>query len=131
MSGAPSPLADLLADCDAHSIRLLLADAGGLTIDAPQDALTPDLLDRLKANKAGLLTLLHRPSGFDVDTAPDAEPAPAALDGPAKGICRCGATTWRDVPIHGGQSARRDCDRCGRFIDFVVWYGKGALQNEK
>ncbi|MCC7476206.1 MAG: hypothetical protein IT425_12490 [Pirellulales bacterium] len=37
MNGTPSPLADLLAECDAQGIRLLLADDGGLTIDAPQD----------------------------------------------------------------------------------------------
>jgi hypothetical protein len=129
MNGASSPLADLLADCNAHGIRLLLADDGGLTIDAPHDALTPDLLDRLKAHKAGLLTMLQRASGFDVDPAPDAEPAPAAPDGPAKGICRCGATTWRDVPIHGGQSARRDCGRCGRFIEFPIWHGNTTGHN--
>lgn len=157
MSRAPSPLADLLAQCNAKGIRLLLADDGGLTIDAPQSALTPDLLDRLKAHKGELLTLLHRPSDFDVDSAPDAEPAPetekrthrmppelrrpvrATLDtcpiiNPAtttEQICRCGSTTWRDVPIHDGQSVRRDCGRCGRFIDFPIWYGNGTLQNAK
>lgn len=130
MNGTPSPLADLLADCEAHGIRLLLADDGGLTIDAPQDALTPDLLDRLKAHKAELLAMLLRASGFDIDNAPDAEPTPAALDGPTKEVCRCGSTTWRDVPIHEGQSVRRDCGRCGRFIEFPIWYGKNPLQNE-
>jgi hypothetical protein len=38
--------------------------------------------------------------------------------------CRCGSTTWRDVPIHGGQSLRRDCAACRRFIKFAVWYGR-------
>ena len=129
MSDSPSLLANLLADCDAHGIRLLLADDGGLTIDAPQDALTPDLLDRLKAHKPELLTLLLRASDFDIDSAPDAEPAPAALDGPTKEVCRCGSTTWRDVPIHDGQSKRRDCGRCGRFIDFSIWHGKDTGHN--
>ncbi len=59
MTRTPSTLADLLADCDAHGIRLALADGGGLEIDAPQDALTPDLLARLKAHKAELLAA-HR-----------------------------------------------------------------------
>lgn len=59
MSGAPSILAELLADCVANGIRLALADGGGLEIDAPPDALTRDLLDRLKANKADLLELLR------------------------------------------------------------------------
>jgi hypothetical protein len=120
MSGTPSPLADLLAECDAHGIRLLLADDGGLTIDAPQDVLTPDLLVRLKAHKGELLAMLLRASDFDIDSAPDAEPAPAC----ATAVCRCGATAWRDVPIHNGQSIRRDCGRCGRFIDFPNWHGK-------
>ena len=57
MTGAPSILADLLADCGAHGIRLLVAGDGGLTIDAPQDALTSDLMGRLKAHKADLLLL--------------------------------------------------------------------------
>ncbi len=121
MTGAPSILADLLADCEAYGIRLLLAGDGSLTIDAPQDALTPELLDRLRANKADVLAFL-RPA-TEATLAP-----PLALSDtpakPAKAVCRCGSTTWRDVPIHGGQSVRRDCDRCGRFLDFPVWYGK-------
>jgi hypothetical protein len=39
-------------------------------------------------------------------------------------VCRCGSTQWRDVPIHGGQSIRRDCARCGRFLSFPLWYGR-------
>jgi hypothetical protein len=39
-------------------------------------------------------------------------------------ICPCGSTQWRDVPIHGGRSIRRDCARCGRFIAFPLWYGR-------
>ena len=49
---------ELLADCDAHGIRLFAAGDGGLTIDAPQNALTPDLLCRLKAHKGELLSIL-------------------------------------------------------------------------
>jgi hypothetical protein len=37
----------------------LLAGDGRLTIDAPQDALTPDLLDRLKAHKADVVAMLR------------------------------------------------------------------------
>jgi hypothetical protein len=39
-------------------------------------------------------------------------------------VCPCGSTKWRDVPIHGGRSIRRDCARCGRFIAFPLWYGR-------
>jgi hypothetical protein len=48
----------------------------------------------------------------------------------AEPVCRCGSTAWRDVPIHGGQSVRRDCRRCRKFLSFPVWYGKDTLQNE-
>jgi len=118
-------LAELLADCDANRVRLLPAGNGGLTIDAPQGALTPALVSRLKAFKTELLALL-RP-------APDAAPTPpvATRDAPSqptKPICRCGSTTWREVPIHDEQSIRQDCARCGRFIDFSIWYGNDAGQ---
>jgi hypothetical protein len=37
-------------------------------------------------------------------------------------ICRCGSRDYHDIPIHGGQSTRRDCASCGRFLAFPVWY---------
>jgi len=110
--------AELLTNCEALGIRLHPAGNGGLTIDAPQAALAPDTVARLKAHKAELLALLR--------------PAPAVQDQPlptmkptTKPICRCGSAAWRDVPIHSGQSVRRDCGRCGRFLDFscLVWEG--------
>lgn len=45
-------LAELLADCDAHGIGLIPAGDGGLTLEAPQGVLTPDLMEQLKARKA-------------------------------------------------------------------------------
>lgn len=36
---------------------------------------------------------------------------------------RCGSTEFTDHPIHGGQSARRDCASCGRCLGFSRWYG--------
>ena len=79
MTGTPLILAELLADCNAHGIRLALADGGGLEIDAPQGALTPDLIGRLKAHKGELLAIL-RPAVAPgrVTTTPaarEAEPA--------------------------------------------------------
>ena len=148
------------------SAAVLLMDLGrlGIRLEAdgerlrfhPRSALTPDLLDRLKAHKGEVLALLLHASDFDIDSAPNAEPTPesekrthrmppelrgrveatpdtcpnAASHGEKK-ICRCGSTTWRGVPIHDGQSVRRDCGRCGRFIDFPIWYGNGTLQNAK
>jgi hypothetical protein len=133
MTGAHT---DLLAECKAQGIRLALAGDGGLAIDAPQDALTPDLLDRLKANKAELLAML-RPAPraemfefFEGSMARTNSPLPK----PAKVVCRCGWTVGRDVVLHhaphSGTTIRRDCGRCGRFLDFPVWYGKDNLHNE-
>ena len=81
MSGATSILADLLTDCHAHGIRLALADGGGLEIDAPPDALTPDLLDRLKAHKVELLEMLRpAPEVAPINQAEAAAVWQAALD---------------------------------------------------
>jgi hypothetical protein len=72
MTGTPSILADLLADCEAHGIRLAPAHGDGLDIDAPQDNLTPDLLARLKAHKAELLAILGRNSDAPATELTDA-----------------------------------------------------------
>lgn len=111
--------AELLDDLTRLGIRF---EADGERLRYyPRSALTPDLLDRLKASKADLLALL-KPTH---DVAPAIPLASRdARETPAKAICRCGSATWRDVPIHGGQSTRRDCAGCGRFIGFPVWYGK-------
>jgi hypothetical protein len=150
MTGTPTVLAGLLAECEAHGIRLLPAAAGGLTVDAPEGALTPDLLARLAAHKAALLELL-RPQGpgpgpcgwawmagqlaaeglelFDPAerathrAASRAEKTPRGL--PPGVVCRCGSDTTLDVPIHGGRSVRRDCGRCGRFVEFPIWHDNG------
>jgi len=114
MSGAPL---DLLAECESHGIRLTLAVNRGLAIDAPRDALTPNLLGRLKVHKTELLAMLR--------SAPEPSPAlPAPTgDAPANAVCHCGSIVWRDVLIHSGQSIRRDCGRCGRFLEFLNWHG--------
>ena len=60
-----SNLAELLADCDARGIGLEPTGDGNLAIDAPQDALTPDLMGRLKTHKAELLEALRTPKAAD------------------------------------------------------------------
>ena len=145
--------AELLMDLGRLGIRL--ETKGKRLRYHPRSALTPDLLERLKAHKVELLTLLLHASEFDIDSAPNAEPAPitekrthrmpqelrrrggATLDtrpiidltSTKEQLCRCGSTTWRDEPIHDGRSVRRDCGRCGRFIDFPLWYGKATGRN--
>jgi len=156
MNNKTANIVDLMTECEAHGIRLAMAEGGGLAIDFTKDTPSPDLLARLKAHKAELLAILRPPM-----LAPEVWRAvldrlhgdplfpPYVMDGlrtadvrwsyeptsgpptpepdtakPTKPVCRCGSTTWRDVPIHGGRSTRRDCARCGRFIEFPVWYGK-------
>ncbi len=117
-----NPFSQLLATCDSLGIRLLPDVDGGLSIDAPQDALKPELLQQLVANKADLLTHLAADHSPDIQTV-------SSTTGAEVAICRCGSTTWHDVPIHDGRSTRRDCARCGRFIDFSRWYDAVALQD--
>jgi hypothetical protein len=132
MSDAPSPLADLLAECDALGIRLLLANDGALDIDAPRSALSPDLLERLRARRLDILLVLYADQdSVSADEFPYEWEWLEASGLPPDALCRCGSTTWRDIPIHDGQSVRRDCAVCGRFIDFPIWYGKGTGQIDK
>ncbi len=37
---------------------------------------------------------------------------------------KCGHERYRDVPIHNGQSTRRDCAYCARTIGFPSWFGQ-------
>ncbi|MEX0978287.1 MAG: hypothetical protein WDZ48_05525 [Pirellulales bacterium] len=123
MTNTMSALGELLAECNAKGIQLVPNDEGDLTIDAPQGALTPDLLEQLKVQKAALVAHLQprcRHERHHTASVPAAKP-----------VCRCGSTTWHDAAIHDGQSTRRDCAQCGRFIDFSRWYGADALQADE
>ena len=41
------------------------------------------------------------------------------------GSCKsCGCVETIDVPLHGGQTIRRDCSQCGAFIGFPRWRRK-------
>ena len=82
-------LARLLADCEAGGVRLAPAGGGKLGIDAPQDALTDDLLHRLKRHKAELLAVLEPAKALDeanlapvAETGEPAENRPEVADGP-------------------------------------------------
>jgi hypothetical protein len=88
---------------------------------SPRSAVAAGLADRLRGHKAEIIAIL-RPIP---DVAPvDTESPNESHAEPVKQVCRCGSTTWQDVLIHDGQSTRRDCDRCGRFISFPIWYGR-------
>lgn len=61
----------LLADCAARGVELSLASDGGLTIDAPEAALTPELLTDLREHKAQLVAMLTPPIESDIENGID------------------------------------------------------------
>jgi hypothetical protein len=83
-------------------------------IRAPCRCLDP--LAALDGLEAVPLSEFRRPKA----APPQRPPKPRKPDA----VCPCGSTQWRDVPIHGGRSIRRDCARCGRFLSFPLWYGQ-------
>jgi hypothetical protein len=126
MSGTPWETSELLRECGDRGIYLSPTGDGGLAVDAPQAALTPELLARLKVHKTELLAML-----WPAAESPKTLLPLAAGDATLKPLCQCGSTAWLDLPIHGGRSTRRDCACCGRFLDFPIWYGNDTLQSEQ
>jgi hypothetical protein len=45
---------------------------------------------------------------------------------PSTPCLHCGSVRSYAVPIHDGQSVRRDCSGCGRYLDNPVWYDRSA-----
>jgi hypothetical protein len=68
-------LDDLLAECVALDIRLGVGEGHGLLVDAPRQALTPELIARLTVNKAELLTAIGEKS---LQRANDSDPCEEA-----------------------------------------------------
>lgn len=133
----PTSAIELIAECEALDIRLA-ARGANLAIDAPGDKLTDDLLAQLRAHKQDILAAIQagtdsiqdcRNSELRLGRLPWPKQARERDSGSLAAVCRCGATTWRDVVIHDGQSVRRDCAVCGRFLDFPVWYSADAVRN--
>ena len=103
---------ELLNDVQARGIQLV-AEEGRLRF-RPRAAVTPELLETIKQHKAELLALLAG------DAVPDdAEEQAKPTGKPRCPSCFCERV--RDVPIHRGESVRRDCRKCGRFLAFVTW----------
>ncbi len=107
---------ELLAEL-RHSGVILKAE--GDRIKFKPKSLPAETVEMIVEHKPVLLRLLHA----------EAEPAAANQDDhqpePTSQKCRrCKSRRFLDVEIHGGQSVRRDCKRCGCFWEFVNWYGK-------
>ena len=82
----------------------------------PLEQLTPSDLENLREHKATILRLL-RSEGIVYENR-FADPRPWTT------CDRCGSTDHRDIPIHNGQSARRDCAQCNRFLGWPRWHGR-------
>jgi hypothetical protein len=68
---------ELLAECAARGIELVVAGKDALTIDGPQGAFTDEFLNRLKAAKAEVLASLVKTSPAG---RPDARGSCPAID---------------------------------------------------
>lgn len=98
---------ELFAECESLGILLMPDGNGGLGIDAHEDALSSDLLERLKANKTDIIAALsadERLSG-PADVADDEMP-------PSYFWCACGRE-WMVGPI----SKRDWCPECSVYAD--------------
>ena len=114
----------------------LTARPAGMLAARPVAAVTPELADQLRRHKpavwhalieAQTWSRITRPGGGTIWLRRGTEHHTADLDitspePPADAICRCGSSTYTDLEIHGGSSTRRDCARCGRFLQFVQWH---------
>ena len=144
---------DLLNDLARRNIRL--EAAGNRLRFYPRSAVTAELAEQMKAQKAELIALLEskgkEPSASSLDWLDTVEIVPygaladwfeslPTLDSGADlspkadstpGCPRCGCQRTRDFPIHAGQSTRRECARCRRFVSFPIWNGKDTGHNDQ
>ncbi len=108
--------ADLLSTLAVYGVRLVASDDGTRLGVQPAGSLSPDVRASVIDHKAALLAMLR---GEALPMAnPFADPRPRTK------CDRCGSDQCNDVPIHDGQSLRRDCGRCGRFLGWPRWRGK-------
>lgn len=106
--------AELLTDLIARGVEFRAR--GDRLAFRPMDRLTHADVENIRCHKRALLGLL-RAEGFIYEN-PDADPRPRA-------VCdRCGSDAHVDTTIHEGQSHRRDCARCHRFLGWPRWYGQ-------
>ena len=74
-------------------------------------------LDRVEGNALFPVDLMESLRVADAQWADDSAP-------PLR--CRCGSSEFREIPIRGGNSSRRDCAMCDRFVSFPEWDGTDA-----
>jgi hypothetical protein len=145
---------NLIADLIARGVQFHV-DGDKLRF-RPLDRLTSNDVVHLRQHKAGILEVLRLKgrearlidpdrdyAGADCASASrphqDKDQSPAGASSPTvthreysqsgsllQTCDRCGSTEYRDVPIHGGRSTRRDCASCSRFLGWPKWYDAPA-----
>ncbi|MFH1264135.1 MAG: hypothetical protein ABIK89_00295 [Planctomycetota bacterium] len=75
-----------------------------------------------------IVTQMFAEMGVEVEVGFEPVAPVAALSvekviGLEKAVCQCGSRSYVDVAIHNGQSTRRDCAVCDKFLGFIKWYG--------
>ena len=97
MIPSPEP-SELMDELLAAGVSLRVDVCRRLRMRAEPGVLTDELIERVKAAKPMLIDLV-RLSRCE----------------------RCGSTEFTDVPIHDGNSLRRDSALCGRMAGFPKW----------
>lgn len=114
-------LAGLLAD---RGVELRVTPSGELQLRDRGRCLSPADRSTVRYYAEPLADWLTTLNGPEEPRNPHLEKGGMPADPAAPSCDRCGSTGFRDVPIHAGESIRRDCARCGRLIGFPVWYGE-------
>ena len=61
------------------------------------------------------------PEEEPIEPAPPEAPKDMGPIVPADTCPACNGSGFVDVPLSHGRGVRRDCSRCGHFLDFPVW----------
>ncbi len=107
------PIADLVADSVPTALPARSTDL--LEVDGPDHDGLVDLFE----NEAFPGTQLG-----GLCSPPDKHRESNRLSRVLAACDRCWSAGYVDVPIHNGNSKRRDCVQCHRFMGWPRWYGR-------
>lgn len=104
---------DLVADLTARGVTIV-ATSGRLRFH-PMSLITSDDLHQLQLNKQAILNYVQSDENERMN--------PFARITPSSRCDLCSSPEFLEVSIHDGESLRRECARCGRFMGWPLWYG--------
>lgn len=91
---------------------------------SPARAVGPGTLSVLKAHKPEIIEALLEQRQLSTSTQiPKSAASSESVDSTTAYCPRCQSNHYIDVPIHNGQSTRRDCAKCNRFLGWPLWQG--------